>query len=508
EWIYLLDQSADSQNISKATKQLAKAVLTDSTIDFANLYQRYTEARDINITRAQMLEWIAQYAMINVEDAKVYLDSMNTFDAVLQRSASLNTQEKKDALDELAYAYQMGVGIQRNLVENFKILEQLAELKDESAAYQLAEAYRIGKDIPMNWDKAVRYYKMLPKEGYYSALENIDFYYDVVVPSRKGDMNAIFKLGKYYLEDYAYVDSPQIRAEGFNLVSQAAQKNIVDAQYYLSLSYSYQSLTNYQRNMWLQKAADHGHANAQQTVAQLLEMEAPLSPAQVKEIIRLYSGAAKTLSDAKLNLLRFYYGQNMIAEAEQLLATLPEEEKVIQYTNIARWYEYSNGALPRSNQKAIEFYQKAYTKGHLKSGINIVSLYLNDPITPKKSEAMTLFVDILDQTMDSENPYALDDVVMMVNSAIRGIDGFDSTPEIEQFGLDWAEKILAQGNTYAGAILSDYYQSQGNIAKAYFYLKLIDSWALDELMNDMSSEEIEAQNQAVESYKQQANWPY
>ena len=508
EWIYLLDQSEDPKNISKATKQLAKAVLTDSTIDFANLYQRYTEARDTSITRAQMLDWIAQYAMINAEDAKVYLNSMNGFDDILQKSHSSQKQVKRDALSELDYAYQMGIGTQRDLAKQFKILEQLAELKDESAAYQMAEAYRTGKDVPLNWDKAVHYYKLLPDEGYASALENIDFYQDVVMPAQKGDMHAAFKLGKYYLEDYDYSNQPKIRAEGYNLVRKAAEKNVVDAQYFLSLSYSYVGLTNFQRNEWLQKAADNGHAEAQQMLAQYLEVETPLSEAQVKEVIRLYSAAAKTLPEAKLNLLRFYYSQNMIADADKVLATLPDKERIYQYTNIARWYEYSNGALPRSNQKALEFYQKAYEEGDLKSGINVMSLYLNDPITPKKEEGMALFTAIMNQAMESDEPYALDEVSSVVNSAIKGTDGFDQTPEMEQLGLDWAEKILAEGNTYAGVVLSDYYQEKDNIAKSYFYLKLIDSWAIDTLTEQMSEEEIETQNQAVEAYKQQVNWPY
>lgn len=508
EWIYLLDQSADPANISKATQQLAKNILMNQTSDFANLYQRYTEAKDRNITREQMLDWIAQYATINAEDAKVYSDSMNGFDDLLQNSHSSNQQVRQDALDGLNYAYEMGVGTQRDSAKQFKVLEQLAELKDASAAYQLAEIYRTGKDVPLNWDKAVHYYKLLPEDGYYSALENIEFYQDVVVPAQKGDMSATFKLGQYYLENYIYSDQPAIRQDGYHLVRKAAEKNIVDAQYFLSLSHSYAGLTNYQRNEWLQKAADNGHAAAQQTLAQHLEIETPLSDTQIQEVIRLYSEAAKTSSEAKLNLLRFYYGQNMIENADKILSTLSDDEKVQQYVNIARWYEYNNGALPRSNQKAIEFYQKAYEGGHLKSGINIVSLYLNHPISPKKAEGMVLFTEILNQAMDSENPYALDDALMMVNSAMKGTDGFDQTSEVEQLGLEWAEKILAKGNIYAGEVLSDYYQEKGNIAKAYFYSKLIDSWAIDELTEQMSAEEIEAQNQAVEAYKTQVNWPY
>lgn len=508
EWMHLLDQSADPINISKATKQLAQNVLIDQTTDFAALYQRYTEAKDRNIKRQQMLDWITQYAKINAEDAKIYLDSMKGFDAQLQMSYSSNKQMRQDALDELSYAYQIGMGTQRDSVKHFEILEQLAELKDESAAYQLAEAYRTGKDVPMNWDKAVSYYKLLPDEGYGDALENIDFYKDVVAPAQKGDMNAAFKLGKYYLEDYTYSDQPNIRAEGYRLVRQAAEKGSVDAQYFLSLSYSYSGLTHYQRNEWLQKSADNGHAEAQQMLAQYLEIETPLSEAQIKEVIRLYSAAAKTLPEAQLNLFRFYYGQNKIEDADKILATLSDEEKVKQYTNIARWYEYSHGALPRSNQKALEFYQKSYEGGHLKSGINMLSLYLNDPFAPKKDEGMALFVEILNQAMDSENPYALDDVIMAVNSAMKGTDGFDQSPELTQFGLDWAEKILAEGNVYAGVILSDYYLEKGDTAKAYFYLKLIDSWAIEELVEKMSAEEIDAQNQAVEAYKAQVNWLY
>lgn len=508
EWINLLDQSAEPRNIHKATQQLAKNVLIEQTSDFAALYQRYTEARDRDISREQMLDWIAQYAMINAEDAKVYLESMKGFDALLQKVRSDHPDVRKDALSELDYAYEMGVGTQRSTDQHFEILEQLAELKDESAAYQLAEAYRIGKDVPLNWNKAVHYYKMLPQEGYYSALENIDFYQDVVAPAQKGDMNAVFKLGKYYLEDYAYSDQPKIRAEGYQLVLKAAAQGVADAQYFLSLSYSYAGLTNFQRNAWLQKAADNGHAEAQQMLAQYLEIETPLSEAQVQEIIHLYSAAAKTLPEAQLNLLRFYYGQNMIAKGHEILAALPDEVRILQYVNIARWYEYSNGALPRSNQKAIEFYQKAYDSGHLKAGINMLSLYLNDPFEPKKEEGMALLVDILNQAMDSDDIYALDDVIMTVNSAMKGIDGFDQTPAMEKFGLDWAEKILAKGNVYAGAVLSDYYQEKGDVAKAYFYLKLIDSWAVDELIEQMSAEEIEAQNQAVEDYKAQVDWPY
>ena len=508
EWVYVLDQSAEPKNISKASQQIAKNVLINQTSDFVTLYQRYTEARDCNISRQQMLDWIAQYAMINAEDAKVYSDSMSGFDATLQNSHSSQKQVKADALSELEYAYQMGIGTQRDSAKHFKILEQLAELKDESAAYLLAEAYRTGIDVPLNWDKAVRYYKLLPDEGYGDALENIDFYKDVVVPAQKGDMNAAFKLGKYYLEDYAYSDQPKARAEGYQLVLKSAEKGVVDAQYFLSLSYNYAGLTNFQRNEWLQKAADNGHAEAQQMLAQHLEIETPLSEAQVKEVIRLYSAAAETLLEAKLGLLRFYYSQNMVAEADKILATLSEEERTYQYTNIARWYEYSNGALPRSNQKALEFYQKVYEKGDIKSGVNMVSLYLNDPIAPKKVEGMTLFTEVLNQAMESESPYALDEVIAMVSSAIKGIDGFDKTPEMEQLGLDWAEKILAEGNTYAGAALSDYYKEKGDTAKEYFYLKLIESWALDDVIEQLSAEEIEAQNKAVEAYKQQVNWPY
>ncbi len=508
EWVYLLDQSADPKNISKATKRIAHNVLINHNIDFAMLYQRYTENKDSNITRKQMKEWIAQYAKINAEDAQVYSDSMNGFDVILQSSHSSNKQMRKDALEELNYAYHMGIGTQRNAEKYFKTLEQLAELKDGSAAYQLAEAYRTGKDVPLNWDKAVQYYQLLPDEGYADALEYIDFYQDIVAPAQKGDMNAVFQLGKYYLEDYAYSDQPKIREEGYNLVRKAAENNIVDAQYFLILSYNYGGLTSYQRNEWLKKSANNGNAEAQQTLAQILEIETPLSEEQIKEVSRLYSAAAQTLPEAELNLLRFYYGQNMLAEADKILANLSEEEQVKQYANIARWYEYSNGALPRSNQKAIEFYQKAYVGGHLKSGINMMSLYLMDPIAPKKEEGMKLFDELLNQAMESEDNYALDDVIMIVNSAMKGIDGFDQTPEMTQLGLDWAEKILAKGNVYAGAVLSDYYQEKGDNVKAYFYLKLIDSWALEELTENMSAEDIASQDQAVETYKQQMDWPY
>lgn len=489
-WRNFVSKTSDPVLWEKIVAHLAKHMKEDPQI-FAMLFASYTHVPMANVSRETMKQWLQEYAKVNPEDAEQYQEQMARFDEYL----------KTNDLNELAYAYEHGIGTARNQTLYLEVLAQEADQGDESAIYKMGEHYREGKVVPLDWAKAITYYQQLPEEGYYSVQELIQFYHETVQPVKQGDMAAAFRLGQYYLNDYGYSDQPEVKAEAMRLILAAAQQGNVEAQYYLSQDYRTVGLSEFQKRAWLKEAAANGYPEAQSTLANFLAITQSETAVEQAEIIALYQNAAKHIPGAKIKLLTFYYALNRVADGEALLDQFNEDEQAELYAAIASWYQYGHQSLPIDYRKAEQFYRQAYEAGNSKAGLNLVSLYLNDVLAPQPEKGMALLQEIFEDQMAESDLYGLEDTLGMVEHMIKGTGGFDPTAETQQLGLDWAEQSLTKGQVYAASMLLDHYRAQKQYAQAYFYAKLMDSWAIEDLMAQMSENEILAEDQKVLEYQ-------
>ena len=82
--------------------------------------------------------------------------------------------EETTTLFNLAKAYLLGIGVQKNIAQAAIYYTQAAEKGSVEAAYQLAEWYRLGDNLPKNLDMALNYYQKAAKAAYKDAQQKAD----------------------------------------------------------------------------------------------------------------------------------------------------------------------------------------------------------------------------------------------------------------------------------------------------------------------------------------------
>lgn len=128
------------------------------------------------------------------------------------------------------------------LSEHATLLMQKAEQGDTVAQYNLGVEYEHGRNVPQDYDKAVKYYRFAAKKGLAFAQFNLG----VLCDSGRG--------------------VPQNQAEAAKYYALAAEQGVAEAQFSLGSMYDngHGLLQNYVKAAeWWLRAAEQGHAGAQ-----------------------------------------------------------------------------------------------------------------------------------------------------------------------------------------------------------------------------------------------------
>lgn len=66
----------------------------------------------------------------------------------------------------LGKAYELGIGVGKNIIQAVMMYTQAADKGHAEAAYRIAEMYRKGEGLPQNMESAIQYYKIAANSNF------------------------------------------------------------------------------------------------------------------------------------------------------------------------------------------------------------------------------------------------------------------------------------------------------------------------------------------------------
>lgn len=200
------------------------------------------KSSDSIASKVKMLEVLspAVEAYINSEYTKA--------DSLFKIAASMNSSDAYYYLGEMCYE---GIGTPKDFKKGFKNTSKAAELGNKLAEYRLGLNYQNGIDIPIDRDKASRYFER--------AGRIIDRGVDADNPE------LLYVKGNMYLQGNGVIKNEKMALEFYE---KAANYNYPQAQFKL-----YEILYNSDKNIaiqWLTKSAENGYPKAQYQLGDLL----------------------------------------------------------------------------------------------------------------------------------------------------------------------------------------------------------------------------------------------
>ena len=129
-----------------------------------------------SITLPNSLQELGEHAIYNCPSLKeicVPKGQRTRFIAMgLEKYADIIVErdnEELTILTNLAKAYELGIGVQKNIAQAILTYTQAAEKGGAEAAYRLAEWYAEGETLPKDLNKALAFYQQAAKSAYYDV---------------------------------------------------------------------------------------------------------------------------------------------------------------------------------------------------------------------------------------------------------------------------------------------------------------------------------------------------
>ena len=184
---------------------------------------------------------------------------------------------KMEAINDIGYMYDKGLGVTQDYSEAVKWYRKAAEQGDAVGQSNLGYMYEIGNGVTQDKVEAVKWYRKAAEQGHAGGQYNLGNMYrngygvtqdysEAVKWYRKaaeqGNANAQCSLGYMYEMGYGVI---QDKAEAVKWYRKAAEQGLVRGQYNLAQRYRYGGGVDIdltQAKYWYEKAAAQGYEDA------------------------------------------------------------------------------------------------------------------------------------------------------------------------------------------------------------------------------------------------------
>ena len=87
-----------------------------------------------------------------------------------------NNEDETNMLFTLGKAYELGIGVGKNIIQAVMMYTQAADRGHAEAAYRIAEMYRSGENLPQNMESAIKYYKIAANSNFMDSASIVKDY--------------------------------------------------------------------------------------------------------------------------------------------------------------------------------------------------------------------------------------------------------------------------------------------------------------------------------------------
>ena len=220
----LLLKNQDYEQAAKYYLRAADKADPKSLYDLAKLYQSgKANPTDPTLVQQFLKKAADQSYLPALADYGLLLAKTSPKDSIpyLEKAAK---QGRKDCIEELAFIYLDGNGVDKNVNKGIELLSESAKNKDFNATRLLGNIYYDGEYVPQDLKKALKYYSVAAKGGDASAQnifgemllkgEGIDrdvrgaiAYFETAAD--QNNIDALKNLGEiYYTNQYGLINKP------------------------------------------------------------------------------------------------------------------------------------------------------------------------------------------------------------------------------------------------------------------------------------------------------------
>ncbi len=319
------------------------------------------------------------------------------FEAVRWYTLAAN-QGNLGGLNNLAFCYLLGRGVEENISEAIRLYRKSAEEGSVVAQCKLARFYKEGKGVSQSDDEAIYWYMKAVEKGYEPAKKlliecdgNIDW---LIKVAEREFVEAQYKLGVLY-------EKGQIFSLDFERMKMVIERSNVEQSYEKAFS-------------WYLRAAENGSVDALFSLGQLYEQGKGVEQSYEEAVKRYKEAVEKGHNGAKYNLAELYvFGKGVGRNIEKAINLLKEYThggkgwnfynfgdllyfgKVVEqsYEEAVIWWklsakenysraEYMLGVcfekghgVEQSYEEAVKWYRKAIEKGNKDAMFNLANCY-------------------------------------------------------------------------------------------------------------------------------------
>ncbi len=311
-------------------------------------------------------------------------------------------QGHKGAQLRLAKMYYNGEGVTENKETGFYWYEKSVSVETAEQKFALADKYDRGLgDFPEDNDRALHWFRKAAEQGHSGAQ---------------------LRLAKVY---YSGEGDDENKERGFSLYERTVSTETAEQKFALADKYD-RGLGDFPQDSgralhWFRKAAEQGHAKAQQRLAKMY-----------------YNGEGVT--ENKERAFYWYEKGVSVETAEQKFA-------------LADKYDRGLGDFPQDSGRALHWFRKAAEQGHAKAQQRLAKMYYNgEGVTENKERAFYWYEKGV-SVETAEQKFALAD------KYDRGLGDF---PQDSGRALHWFRKAAEQGHAKAQQRLAKmYYNGEG-----------------------------------------------
>ncbi len=359
------------ENYQKASNFLGIAQYDSSNFFFEKAIE-YIDA-DSTKQKVEMLNELV-HAMTAFYDAK-YKDAFTQ----LQKASELGSGDADYYLGELTYN---GLGTVKDYKKGWDYTNSAIKKGFKMAYWRIANAYKTGKGVKKDVDKADKYY-----------LEAIEAMKKL---AEAGDPEALGNLGAMYSSGEGVTQNDKI---AFEYYLKSANKGYAFIQSNLAQMYQYGSGTDLNLNeavKWYEKSAKKGHPTAQLALGNMyLEGIGGVNQDIVKGLSLINSAAKQNYSGALSKLGYLYYMGKHVATDHKLSfeytkkAVDYDNDNITAIENLA--FDCKEGAgVEKDFAEAKKYYLKAIKQDSTTAGknyIKIAQLHLEGGNNLQKNES-------------------------------------------------------------------------------------------------------------------------
>ena len=510
----MYEDSEDKAKQRISTNYFIKAANNGDHSAIIEVGKRYINGIGVEVDREKAKEYFFKAEQLEPNYlGSFYIRIMRNYDNLIMQIEDPNIEDKNPIWWKLKTYFKEGDAVKKDEIRANYILHQLAKNGYSKALVELGENYATGTGVEQDWEKAA-YYLRLSKEPDNGILE---IYNNYVVPVSQGDNNAKLNLGKAYLERSAFNNNPAIEKRAYELIKEAADSGLGEAQYEMYTLYNSNQLscksleeTDLKALKWLNKAIENNYPKAAVTLADnYTRLRIPNTTQEETdlEIEKLYTQAAMLDSDYTMSLVNFYLNRKIkIDKVIELLESIANKESSYVFLQLAKIYETARYDKQDLSQ-AKAYYDKLVALGYPDYKINIGDLYIRgDKSLPKnQNTALEYYTEALECALsdNKKTNLTIDNIASYYTNIgdglLYGRNNFDRNIEVS---ILWLTKAAELGSKDAQEQLFKHYKNQREYTKSYFYGKLsVYDYELEAVSKHLNGDQINQIDIEVQDFK-------